>query len=98
MSRQFIVSALSALFALGAVACKEDKPAPTEGAAPAASVTAPAAATPAALPPLSPEKPATALGTVPTPEDLEGEAERTVRVDNLEAELDRLEAEITAGP
>ena len=43
---------------------------------------------------LAPENPATELGDVPVFEDLEEEAERTVAIENLESELDRLEAEI----
>ncbi len=44
---------------------------------------------------LAPEQPQTKLTGVPLPEDLEEEAARTLSPDNLEAELDRLEAEIT---
>lgn len=43
---------------------------------------------------LSPDVPRSKLGEVPVSADLELEADRTVAVENLEAELDRLEAEI----
>lgn len=43
---------------------------------------------------LSPAVPRTKLGEVPVSADLELEADRTVAIENLEAELDRLEAEI----
>jgi outer membrane biosynthesis protein TonB len=43
---------------------------------------------------LAPEVPKTREQEVPVPEDYEHEAGRTVSVENLEAELDRLEAEI----
>ncbi len=49
-------------------------------------------------PPLSPDFPKTKLGEIPTSEDLEREAENTVALQNLEAELDRLEAEIVESP
>ncbi len=45
-------------------------------------------------PSLAPEQPTTELGTYPVPGDLEAEADRTIAIENLEAELDRLEAEI----
>ena len=43
---------------------------------------------------LSPDEPLTAVQGVPTPADFADEAEKTVTPDNLESELDRLEAEI----
>jgi hypothetical protein len=45
---------------------------------------------------LSPDAPRTRLGEVPVAADLEMEADRSVAIENLEAELDRLEAEIVA--
>lgn len=45
---------------------------------------------------LSPSTPRTKLGDIPSAADLEMEADRTVAIENLEAELDRLEAEITS--
>ena len=71
------------------VESKADQPAPAE-----------TAATPndEENPPLSPDFPKTKLGEIPTSEDLEREAENTVALQNLEAELDRLEAEIVESP
>lgn len=43
---------------------------------------------------LSPDSPRTKMGEIPVAADLEVEAQRTVAVENLEAELDRLETEI----
>jgi hypothetical protein len=48
------------------------------------------------LPELAPESPRTKVADVPVPEDFEEEAAKTVSVENLEVELDRLEAEISA--
>lgn len=79
--------------------CEKKEEAPSE---PATPVTAkPSAAKTAQRPTegplaeLAPEEPQTKLSGVPLPEDLEEEAARTLSPDNLEAELDRLEAEIT---
>jgi hypothetical protein len=47
---------------------------------------------------LAPEEPRTRAKDIPTYEDYEDEASRTVAVENLEAELDRLEAEIVGIP
>ncbi|GEM_PF-1281628 len=49
---------------------------------------------PQGAPLLAPALPTTRLGNYPVAEDLEEEAERTISPENLEAELDRLEAEI----
>lgn len=95
-------------FAMVCVAC-EQTPAPSESengavSAPAKPDPAPSPnqASPApgavALPPLAPDFPQTQLGEIPTSEDLEDEAENTVALQNLEAELDRLEAEIVDSP
>ncbi len=46
--------------------------------------------------PLAPEQPTTTVEGVPTAEDFEEEAAKTLAPDNLEAELDRLESEILA--
>ena len=46
---------------------------------------------------LAPDTPSTKLGELPVASDLEEEAHKTVALENMEAELDRLEAEI-AGP
>ncbi len=45
---------------------------------------------------LSPDTPRSRGNEIATPEDFEEEASRTVALENLEAELDRLEAEIVA--
>jgi hypothetical protein len=45
-------------------------------------------------PELAPEDPTTQTPAVAAPEDFEDEAARTVQLENLDAELDRLEAEI----
>lgn len=45
---------------------------------------------------LSPDIPRTRMGEIPVAADLEVEAERTVAIENLEAELDRLETEIVS--
>ncbi len=96
---QLVILALSVgSLALG---CKSESTDPLAKPAPVKTVPALPGAVPSAAqsgPELSPETPKTALGAVPTPEDLEEEAHKTVAVDNLEAELDRLEAEIMAGP
>jgi|GEM_PF-6801799 len=47
---------------------------------------------------LSPDEPSTELSDYPTSLELEAEAEKTVSPENLEAELDRLEAEIIGFP
>jgi hypothetical protein len=47
---------------------------------------------------LSPDSPRSRGDEIATPEDFEEEASRTVALENLEAELDRLEAEIVASP
>ena len=86
----------AALFALAAVpGCKkeEEKPKVEEKAEKKDDEKPKAKARPKSNE-LSPEVPLTRLGEVPTSEDLEEEAAKTVSVDNLEAELDRLEAEI----
>ncbi len=47
---------------------------------------------------LSPDSPRSRGDEIATPEDFEEEASRTVALENLEAELDRLEAEIVGAP
>ncbi len=99
------MNALVKLLALGAavtlVGCKQEPP-PSENNAeqvqPAKPAPAPEPAKPAPAPVietgLSPDEPLTVVTGVPTPVDFADEAEKTVTPDNLEAELDRLEAEI----
>lgn len=88
--------ALSGVLTL--VACKQE-PAPetkTEAVQPAkpAIVEPPPAPVTVVETGLSPDEPATVVQGIPTPQDFADEAEKTVTADNLEAELDRLEAEI----
>jgi hypothetical protein len=82
---------LALVLALALGACGKDEP-ETEEAPPAAAETEQVAETPA--PELSPEEPESDAPAVATPEDFEEEAARTVKLENLDAELDRLEAEI----
>ena len=84
---------------IAASACnpqQEEKKEATKATQPEAKVAV-EAATPAealTLPELSPEEPKTKLGELPVAEDLEDEAAKTVNIDNVDLELDRLEAEI----
>lgn len=78
---------------------KEEEPAPSVPTTAEQTHTAPAR--PAeeekvSLGALSPDLPKTTIAGLPTPEDFEEEAARTLSPDHLEAELDRLEAEITS--
>lgn len=100
-------SAYFALLSLVLIACDDSPSKQEEAPAPAASGSeSPAAAeaptptseTADASPELAPESPTTELGDIPTFEDLELEASKTIVVQNLEAELDRLEAEIVELP
>lgn len=45
---------------------------------------------------LSPDFPRTRMGDIPTSAELEEEAGKSIALENLEAELDRLEAEIAS--
>ena len=87
-------------FACLAVGCKKEPPPepekPKEAAKPEAKRERPEPPR-VRLPSLSPDEPATKVEGAPTPTDFEAEADRTVRFENLEAELDRLEAEIIGG-
>lgn len=85
--------------------CDETKPPPLDQPPVSEAATSPSepsetapSAPEESEPELSPEFPSTDLGEIPTFEDLELEASRTVAVQNLEAELDRLEAEIVEFP
>lgn len=53
--------------------------------------------TPVDLPPFAPDEPKTKVEGAATAADFEEEADKTVVYENLEAELDRLEAEIAGG-
>lgn len=84
-----------ASFVLTLFGCSEPEPppAPPEPVkeAPVVKETKPK---PKPRPKLSPAIPKTKLGTYPVPADLEKEADKTVVVDNFDAELARIEAEI----
>jgi hypothetical protein len=90
----------AALLALALLpACGKDEP--KEQPAPEPTVEAPKPEpkqAPKRLASLAPDEPRTRISDVPTSADLEEEANRTVAVENLEAELDRLEAEIVGIP
>ncbi|HEY8945671.1 MAG TPA: hypothetical protein VIM73_15485 [Polyangiaceae bacterium] len=77
----------AALF--GAVACRDDPPAPPS--LPAKETGAGPAASPASVPPAPPSSTEDEL---PTEEDFELEATRGITSKNLEAELDQLEREL----
>jgi hypothetical protein len=89
--------------ALSLIGCKQEAPTETkteqvqpakpQEIAPVAE-TKPVAPAVAEGPALSPDEPTTLVEGVPTPEDFAEEAEKTVSPDALDAELDRLEAEI----
>lgn len=88
---------LSCLFAVVTLSACEKKEEP-QAATPTTEQAQVAPSQPNAevrLAALAPEEPKTAVSGVPTPEDLEEEAAASLSPDNLEAELDRLEAEIT---
>lgn len=73
---------------------KEEKPAEKEKAKVAAKEDKPKAAKKVRIRGLAPDTPRSRGDEIATPEDFEEEASRTVAIENLEAELDRLEAEI----
>lgn len=52
---------------------------------------------PTPLPRVSPEEPRTEVSEYPVPDEFADEAAKSVSTDNLEAELDSLEAEILGG-
>jgi hypothetical protein len=90
----FMTAALLAL--VGAPGCdKKDASADPAPSAVDELASAPASSQELRLAALSPDVPDTKLSGLPTPEDLEEEAAKTLAPENLEAELDRLEAEIT---
>jgi hypothetical protein len=87
MSNTLKLALVSAL-ALGG--CAKDEP----KVDPAPAPTAAEEVAEREVSPLAPEEPESSTPSVATPEDFEEEAARTVRLENLDAELDRLEAEI----
>jgi hypothetical protein len=78
------------------VACgkKEEKPKKAEKTEKVAKEDKPKAAKKVRIRGLAPDTPRSRGDEISTPEDFEEEASRTVALENLEAELDRLEAEI----
>lgn len=100
-SKWILSSAL--LGALSLAGCSKEAPEPadeetvTQPSAPPAVAPTPPPEPTAVKVPLSPATPKTQPSGVVTPEDLEEEAAGSVQLDNLEAELDRLEAEISGG-
>lgn len=89
----------ASLLVLTLSACSKSEP--KKEPAPEPKVEAPAPEkkeAPIRIASLSPDEPRTRIQGIPTVPDLEEEANRTVAVENLEAELDRLEAEIVGSP
>lgn len=93
--------AILTLVAFGALpACKKEEPAPEKKEESSPKKPAPPKAPEAEVPfngPLTPTVPTTPMSKTPVYEELEPEAAKSVGADNLEAELDRLEAEILGG-
>jgi len=89
MKRMMILLSLAAL--LSATGCKKDEPPKEDKKAEKAK---PAPEPEVHLPDMAPDEPATTVEGPVTASDLEVEAEKTLHYENLEAELDRLEAEI----
>lgn len=89
---------LTLFSALCLSACEEDKPkekVDVEEPKPEKTEPKEPEITEADLPELAPDEPKTQIeANVVTPVDYEEEAEESIAVENLEAELDRLEAEI----
>lgn len=95
---------LASLLVLASVAtgCKksEPKPEPEKKAEKAKSEKKskkPKSDPPTPLPRVSPEEPRTEVSEYPVPDEFAEEAAKSVSTDNLEAELDSIEAEILGG-
>jgi len=100
MSRLTAMTVILSLSFL-APACKKDEPKKEEKDKSAQVEAKPTKEKPKKRPrvaPLAPDEPRTKLGDIPVSAELEEEADRTVAIENLEAELDRLEAEIIGIP
>jgi hypothetical protein len=95
---QRISIALLLLLVLPVAGCKKSEPEPQSEPEKTAEVAKPAEPEPEeAAPARDTSLPATEVTDgIPTEEDYEEEAEKAVTADNLEAELDKLEAEISA--
>jgi hypothetical protein len=89
MKRAMILLVLA--FGLVAGGCKKDEPKKEDKKAEAPK---PAPEPEVHLPDMAPDEPSTKVEGPVTASDLEPEAEKTLHYENLEAELDRLEAEI----
>lgn len=101
--RIFFIALCSAVFSFS---CREDRRAPEASSDPD---PAPASGSVDAVDPVSqdpplqgrplaPDLPHSSAGEIPVAEDFEEEASRSLALENLEAELDRLEAEIASLP
>jgi len=89
MKQAMILLALAV--ALSASGCKKDEPPKADKKAEAP----PAPPEPeVVLPDMAPDEPATKVEGPAIPADFEAEADKALHYENLEAELDRLEAEI----
>jgi hypothetical protein len=104
-SNLFLTVGLAAVLGFSAAACNksENKPAPEAEKAEAKAkpkskpkIERPKEP-PTILPRVSMDEPRTESGDAPVPEELEAEAADVIPPDNLEAELDNLEAEILGG-
>jgi len=89
MKRTLLLLALAA--SLSANGCKKDEPKKEDKKAEA---PAPAPEPDVPLPDMAPDDPKTKVDGPATTADFEAEADKTLHYENLEAELDRLEAEI----
>jgi hypothetical protein len=103
-SNQFITTCVTSAFVLGlTLGCNksENKPAPEPEKKSEQKPKKPKVERmkdpPTILPRVSQEEPRTESGDVPVPQELEKEAAEVIPPENLEAELDNLEAEILGG-
>jgi hypothetical protein len=103
-STQFTTTCMAALLALGlTLGCSksENKPAPEPEKKAQPKPKKPKVERPkdppTILPRVSQEEPRTESGDIPVAEELEKEAAEVIPAENLEAELDNLEAEILGG-
>ncbi|HXS16194.1 MAG TPA: hypothetical protein VN764_03345 [Polyangiaceae bacterium] len=95
MKRLFFITLCCAL-AVGCNKKSESQPEKSDKTAEKAKDEKPKAAKKVRIRGLAPDTPRSRGDEIPTSEDFEEEASRTVALENLEAELDRLEAEIVA--
>ncbi len=95
MNNKLIFALALALASTAPLACKKDDPKEKQGQKVEKKAEKKAEKPKVNLTPLAPSQPETKVAGVPVAEDYEEEAARTIRLENLEAELDRLEAEIS---